>query len=248
MSEVKAFEANTISAGNEQLDIVRRSAAALKEVLAEIGSDERTLDMIKLRVTGLQDRLRRVIEAASMLASHLYSDHVESLGVEGGLEELLRWITDVESAISRMKPISLVDKELQEQTTEVLLLKADLDSHRSSVQGIITSVETAAKSSADSDEKQRLEEKLKELRHHFERAREQCHLRDQDIKLVTNQLAEFNCTLKKYSDWIIPMLATLRSPGLSQLSTRAFREKVRSLYKIKAVLICFSCNEIISAW
>lgn len=237
MSEVKAFEANTISAGNEQLDIVRRSASALKEVLAEIGSDERTLDTIKLQVSGLQDRLRRVIEAASGLASHLYADHVESLGVEGGLEELLRWINDVKTTLSRMKPISLVDKELQEQTTEVLLLKADLDSHRSSMQGIITSVETDAESSADAKQKQRLEEKLNELRHHFEGAREQCHLRDKDIKLVTNQLAEFNCALKKYSDWIIPMLATLRSPGLSQLSTRAFREKVGSVYKIIAELM-----------
>lgn len=230
---MKAFEANTISAGNEQLDIVRRSAAAIKEALAEIGSDERTLDTIKLRVNGLQDRLRRVIEAASALVSHLHSDHVESLGVEGGLEELLRWINDVKSALFRMKPISLVDKELQEQTTEVLLLKAELDSHRSSVQGIITSVEAAAKSSADPKQKKRLEEKLKELRHHFDAAREQCHLRDQDIKLVTNQLNEFNCTLKKYSDWTIPMLATLRSPGLSQLSTRAFREKVRSVYHLE---------------
>lgn len=213
-----------MSSGNVLFEDVKKSADSLKEVLSDIGSDDKTFNMIQLRVTGLQDRLDFVIKLANELTSSMLVDHIQSLGPEMGLEELLCWISDVESQLSSMKPISLNDEELQQQISDILLFQSDLDSHLSSIQTVASSVKECTKSQK---EMQHTEEKLIVLKERFNNAQEVCHLRNLDIRLISSQLGEFKYALKKFNDWVIPMQATLLSPSLSQLSTIAFQEKAR---------------------
>lgn len=224
LAKVKAFEIDAVSSGNVLFEDVKKSATSLKEVLSDIGSDDKTFNMIQLRVTVLQERLDFVIKLANELSSSLLADHMQSLGPETGLEDLLSWISDVESSLSSMKPISLNDEELQQQISDILLFQSDLDSHLSSIQTVASSVKECIKSQK---EKQHMEEKLIDLKERFDNAREVCHLRNLDVRLISGQLGEFKYALKKFNDWVIPMQATLLSPSLSQLSTIAFQEKAR---------------------
>ena len=232
LDELKDFTADAIQTGGRQLDAVKRAANQLVDSLKELGSDDRTLGGVRDRVNALQDGLGSIVSNAGTLANRLQTEQVRGLDVHEGIQQLLAWLDSVDRDLGVMSLVSVDEETLQKQTHQLWVVKNDVDNHTSSMQAVNSlAVEYAAKPSPAADDvaMRELAELVGKLTDRFTAVKERCLLLHGDVDQIASKLVEFTASSKRYNDWLMPMLTTLKSAALTQLPMPAFKEKVADI-------------------
>ena len=224
LDTVKAFSAE-VFAQTKHLDELKRAARHLAETMRELGADDETLHDIEELVNQLADRHGFVTAESTARSNVLQTALVQSQGVQEGIDSLLAWLRDTESALTAMRPISLNQELLNDQMSELQVLKADIESHMPSVESVNKSGADVMKSS-DPEVAQVMGDKLADLNNRFEAVAVRCKGRGEDVQEVVDRLAEFNDRVQRFNDWLVPTMETLESKETTQLDVPEFKEKL----------------------
>ena len=228
LDRVKAFSAETIAQGKQYEDL-KRTGRALMESLQDLGADDQTLVNIDQLVGDVKDRLGDVNTATTDKSNTLQTALVQSQGVQEGIDSLLNWVKDAEHSLNNMRPISLNSDVLNDQVQELQMLRSDIESHVPSMESVNQSGMEMMQSCSDPRKAKDIDAKLKDLNSRFNKAAERCKERGDDLEEVAEKLGDFQETVKKYEDWIIPAVTNLESKETAQLDTSLFKERIEEV-------------------
>lgn len=227
LDALKGFSAE-VFAQTKRLEELKRAARRLAETMRELGADDETLHDIEELVNQLADRHGFVTAESTARSNVLQTALVQSQGVQEGIESLLTWLRDTETALSAMRPISLNQETLNDQMSELQALKADIESHMPSVDSVNKTGSDVMKSS-DPEVAQVMGDKLADLNNRFETVALKCKERSEDVQDVMDRLAEFNARVQRFNEWIVPTMETLDSKEMAQLDVPEFKEKLNDI-------------------
>ena len=225
LDTVKAFNMESIAHG-KTLDELKRTCKGLTDKLKDLGADEHDLKSITNSVDGVGDRLGSVTTQSTSKANELQTALVESQGVREGLDNLLTWVKEAETTLSKMKAISLSQDTLDNQIQDVHMLQSDIESHTPSVDKVNKAAEDLIRSGTDPNKARDIKKKLTDLNERFGRITVKCDERDRDTSDVADKLAIFNDAVRNFEDWVEPALDVLESKDTSQMETPAFKDKI----------------------
>ena len=228
LDTVKAFNMESISYG-KNLDELKRISKGIGDKMRDLGADEESLGDISSSVEEVGGRLKTILTTSTSKSNELQTALVESQGIYEGLDSLLKWVKDAETALNKMKPISLSQDSLDNQIQELHMLQSDIESHTPSVDKVNKAAKDLIKSGSDPNKLRDINKKLSSLNEGFKKVAAQCTERGQDIDGVSEKLAQFNEAVQNFEEWVAPALDTLQSSDTSQLETPAFKDKIKEI-------------------
>jgi len=229
LKRIQELSADAISSGTHLFDDFKSSGAELISALHDLGADEATLEAVRTRVNSLHSRLNVLLSEASLITHSLLTERLQDLDTVEGLDELLSWVGGVESTLNSLAPLSLVESTIQEQAIELTIIRADIENHSGGVKTANSSAINLMNSMDDRVEVGRIRDKLHELNAGVDVVQSLAKERETAITEIQQKLLEFNTTKKKFTDWLTPSIASIKSTKLTQLSAKAFRDKISSI-------------------
>lgn len=236
----KAFGAEIITRG-QQVEQLRKSAKDFMESLANLGSDGVNFKEIESCVLSADERLTSLTMRNTQLANQLQTAAVQSQGVVGGIERLLRWVSDSEGSLKGMRPITLDQDQLSFQVQELQLLKTDVESHSPGIASISADAEEFVKSCTDLKKGDEINESVTNLNSRFNHLSEICGKREADLQSVSLKLSHFDDMVKRHNARLTPIFELLDSKEhiseevLDELN-KACREEENTLKELQTVL------------
>ena len=180
--------------------VAKMRAAA--ETLKSVGTDD---DSLSVLVDSVSAKFAQISESAAERCNELQVAIVRSQGVQEGVDGLLGWIHDAEMSLGSLgRSVRLDSDSISARITEAASLLEDIESRAGSI-GEVNSSSAMESDSSDVDAK------LRDLNSRYERVKDACHEREDQLRGLSGQLTGFQDAVKQFDEWLLPVFDVLDS-------------------------------------
>ncbi|XP_065222552.1 dystonin isoform X14 [Planococcus citri] len=201
LSRTKALNNEFVSQGR----LIDNAKQALDALLRSLEGQLSPGEMANLKnpVLEVEDKYRQLCDALADKCQTLDNALVQSQGVQDALDSLLHWLNDAENTLKNItRPASLHKERLEDQMREHRVLRADVDSHRTSVDSVTQSAQQLINTASNPRLAKKIETKLRDVVSRYEKLLDKVVKRNELLAEIHHGLTVFNDQASSLERWL----------------------------------------------
>lgn len=233
MEMIRSLSSDAI-AHKSQLEELEKSAKELVADLQGLSIETSDIEGLQEIITDISGRQEEVVAEINERSNLLQTALTKSQNVEDALDNMLSWLRDTDNTMNNQRHASLSRYNLSDQCQNLNMVKADIDSHKPSIDAIRNEANELIKT-CDLDTAKSLEAKVGNLEAQFNAMQTKCTKKSKDLEEISETLEEFHDTLEKCKQWIVVNTATLEDRDWNKKPVKTVKNVVEHLASEKDV-------------
>ncbi|XP_017784158.1 PREDICTED: dystonin isoform X28 [Nicrophorus vespilloides] len=226
--KAKALNNEFVASGRLIDNVKQASVSLLRSLEGQISPLEIT--SIEEPVIVLEQKYNQLKNALGDRCQELDTALVQSQGVQDALDNIVSWLTSAETEFKNIqRPASLIKERLEEQIREHQVYQSDVDTHISSIDSIYLSASDLISSSSNTRVAKKIEDKLNDVKHRFEKLLDRTQRRGEFLQEVYGNLITFNSQSDQFDKWFNGIVEIIESRDFSKLSIEDYASRMQEI-------------------